>query len=475
MYNIINSTKSIETLAATPEQKSLWVLSQIHPEAGSAYNEVVLINLQGKLDKNILKHALTIVVSRHEVLRTQFSNDGEYIIFVDNLDIQFEILTLKQDNFPKTVETFKNFITKETNKPFPLMKAPLFSFKLFEFGPLENIFFLSIHHTIIDGHSIGIILSELFTVYESIINKNQIIDLAMPVPYSQLVKQRTNRKEDEKNYWYELLKTPPLPLTLKIAKNRPKMKTYCGNNYMFKISKELKTKIMTFSASKNSTVFMTLLATFNILLFCYSQQKDFIIGIPVSTRNSHELQKIVGFATTLFPIRVPIELELTFENYLAKIRKAVFSIHENLNFNTNEVIKKLKLNWNQSRASSLFDVILNMENEQQLPKCSDLSIDVIGLNSPFRYLKLPYFTEKPVYIGSKKSRFDISFHLLNTPEEILGVVSYSTDLFDEDAINRIVQYYQYILEEVINNYNKTLDKFPSLMPIELTQLYSRYF
>ena len=57
MYNIINSTKSIETLAATPEQKSLWVLSQIHPEAGSAYNEVVLINLQGKLDKNILKHA----------------------------------------------------------------------------------------------------------------------------------------------------------------------------------------------------------------------------------------------------------------------------------------------------------------------------------------------------------------------------------------------------------------------------------
>ena len=79
MYNIINSTKSIETLAATPEQKSLWVLSQIHPEAGSAYNEVVLINLQGKLDKNILKHALTIVVSRHEVLRTQFSNDGEYI------------------------------------------------------------------------------------------------------------------------------------------------------------------------------------------------------------------------------------------------------------------------------------------------------------------------------------------------------------------------------------------------------------
>lgn len=442
---------NLKTFPTTSEQKSVWLLSQLQQAGNTAYNEVVLINLKGKLNKDALRQALQKLVMRHEALRMQFSEDGEYITFLDNLDVNLKVLNYEEDSFPRTIEELKALIKSQVDKPFSLEEAPLFSFYLLRFSDTQHVLLVSAHHTIMDGQSSDIFLKDLFLIYEGIANKESVIPLNMPIQFSKFIKEKilNSHIEESKEHWSRILRPPIEPLIFQSGKVRPALKTFEGGHYTFFIKKELKEKLKGFARAHHSTLFMTILAAINILIYKYTNQKDFIIGVPASNKNSSEFENTIGFSTIVYPIRVPIDAYMDFKNYLIKVRNSIFAIHDYPDFDASSLIKELNIGWDQGRSSPIFDVLLNMEAETDLPKCSNLDLEIIALHSPFKTLNLDFFNQKPIYLESGKAKFDLAFNFLDCREELIGAIEFSKDVFDEKTIEKMAQHFEILLEEIL--------------------------
>lgn len=448
----------IKSLLSPPDLKSLWYLSQLQEAASIAYNESIILNITGPLDKNSLQFALIEVVKRHESLRIQFSEDGEFITFIDNLDVELEYLAPQDKNFPSNSYEFKEFLKLKMNQPFNLSQAPLFSFHLLKFNSNNHILLIITHHTIMDGQSSNIFLKELFYIYENCVKEDFSEVLSVPTQFSTYLESKGINDEDRdesQNYWIDVLKTSYEPLTLKNSKSRPSIKTYQGGHVTFKIDKDIENRVK----ELGSTLFTVLLSALNILIYRYTNQRNFIIGVPASNRRSSQQKNTVGYATTVYPIRAQVNPEIEYQDYLNLLKKETYAIYDYPYFDINTAIKKIGMQWDQGRASPVFDVILNIEGESELPRNTSIHTNIVSLHSPYQKLDL---YDETMYLESGKSKFDLAFNLQVGSEGIDGCIEFSKDLFDEESIKLMSEQLLVVLKSIIENPSLVVGNIPLL-------------
>jgi amino acid adenylation domain-containing protein len=321
---------------------------------------------------------------------------------------------------------------------------------------LVNVF----HHIIIDGWSKGILFKELSEFYQAFLS-NSTVDLPeLTIQYADFaVWQRQWLQgeilENQLNYWKKQLTAAPLLLELPTDKPRPANPNFRGHSISFQINSELTEKLKLLSQKSGATLFMTLLAALNTLLFRYSGQDDILIGTPTANRNRQEIEPLIGFFVNTLVLRNSLEGNPAFSGLLQQARNVVLEAYANQDVPFEQVVDGLEIERSLSY-NPLFQVMFALQN------------------APLNSLELPHLKAQYLAVKHQRIKFDLSLILEEIETEqgsyLEGFWEYDSHLFTDERITRMVGHFQTLLKGIVANPQQTVRELPLLTESEKQQL-----
>ena len=437
-------------------QQRLWFLNNLEP-GNPFYNVRQAVRLNGPLDVRALKQSLSEVVRRHESLRTTFTAiDGQAIQVVSPAEpVKLPILDLSELPQAEQDNVLKRLSAEEGLRSFDLGSGPLLRIRLLRMGEQEHVVFLTMHHIISDGWSMGLLVKELSVLYRAFAAGQPSPLPELPIQYSDFASwQREWLKdqvfEQQLSYWKKQLAGLSV-LQLPTSRPRPALQSFQGARHTFALSKELSEKIRALGRRQGATPFMTLLAGFQILLQRYSGQNDIAVGTDFANRNRAEIESLIGFFINQMVMRTDLSGDPTFYELLAQVRQTVLNAYLNQDLPFEKLVEELRPERSLSH-SPLFQVKLVYQNTLSAA------------------LELQGLTVSPIAIEAAKANFDITLVMMDTARGLLGSVEYSTDLFDESFIRQMMVHFEHLLEGIVRQPEQSLSSLRLLSSAEEQQL-----
>ncbi len=434
-------------------QQQLWFINQLQPGTAT-YNISVAVQIKGRLNLSALVRSLNEIIQRHDILRTSFEVvDGEPVHKIED----FVALTIPEvdlqhlANEQQQVEVQK-LSQQEAKVIFDLGKAPLLRAKLLHLKAEEAVLVLTLHHLIGDGWSINILVQELSVIYQTLTDENSSLPDAtqtqlpeVPVQYNDFVYWQRNWLQGEViekhlAYWQQQLSGIPV-LQLPTDRPRPPIQTFRGARQKFVLSTTLTEAIKQLSQREGTTLFMTLLAAFQTLLYRYTGQEDILIGSPIANRNRAELKQLIGCFVNTLVLRTNLEINPTFTELLGRVRKVAIDAYTHQDLPFEKLVEALHPNRDLSY-NPLFQVMFVLQN----PASDDIW--------------------KIEELDTETAKFDLLLSMIDSKEGLIGTLEYSTDLFNVDTIARMVGHFQTLLEGIVSNSNQHISELPILTPAE---------
>ena len=289
-------------------QQRLWFLDQLEPNS-PFYNIAAGVRLVGRLDAGLLERGLGEIVRRHEALRTTFAAgpEGPVQVVAPTLELPLEIINLS--SLPKSereTETRRR-AGVEARRPFDLARGPLVRSVLLVLSESENVFLLTLHHSVGDGWSMGVLIRELAALYAAFRAGRSSPLPELPVQYADYAVWQRNWLQGENlhkqlAYWKQ--RWPAWPRWNCLPTGRAAVgPRYEGAHFSFEISHDLAEAVRTLSRRQGVTLFMTLLAAFQVLLHRHTGQDDIAVGSPIAGRNRKEIEGLIGFFVNTLVLR----------------------------------------------------------------------------------------------------------------------------------------------------------------------------
>jgi amino acid adenylation domain-containing protein len=317
-----------QDLALSFAQQRLWFFEQL--EGGSSiYHLSVAVRLTGEIDISALEQSLNEIVKRHEILRTNFVVVDGQPVQVINPSLELKISVAASE------------------RPFDLSQAPLIRVSLVQESATESLMLLTMHHLIADGWSMGVFLQELATLYEAYSTGQSPQLPELPIQYADFALWQKQYLQGEVlatqlNYWKQQLKGELPVLDLPCDRPRPQIQTFTGKKHSFLLPKTLTDALKTLSQQQGVTLFMTLLAAFQTLLYRYTNQEDILIGSPIANRNRREIESLIGcFANTLV-LRTNLSGNPTFKQLLERVREVALGAYHHQDLPLRKLVEELQ-------------------------------------------------------------------------------------------------------------------------------------
>jgi len=414
-------------------QRQLWVLAQMDPAGSVAYNVPVALHLYGSVNAVLLRKSLQIIVDRHEALRTTFSERGDAQLVHESLKVDFLEQDFSSIHIDEKEARVNEWRRKMSQTPFDLINGPLLQAGLLKTDENQYILSVTVHHSVYDGWSVGVLSSELGEIYTKLSN-GAPLHLNKPTQFEEYLLKREQFKKssslaEQTAYWLDQYCKPLTALQLPIDKKRPVIKTYNGNTISVRLNPEITRKVATVGKENGFTPFMILFGAYSLLLSKLSQQQDIVVGIPVAIRDIETEAAIIGYCTDVLPIRTKIQPDDSLLDFLKSIRKQLLNGFENQDFALTELVTRLKVEQDISRSpivSTLFN--LNPGN-----------------------VVLPVFTGLETNLLPKKieyTAFELMFDITEDQGDYILECDYNTDLFNETTIISFIRYYENILASI---------------------------
>jgi len=441
----------------TPNQRGLWLLAQLAPDS-AAYNISRTASLLGPLDVLALQGALTEMVRRHEVLRTRFiATDSEPLqIVAPAIEPPLRIEDLSGLVHELAQSRSQHLVEQEAQTPFKLDQGPLMRAKLLRLAEHEHWFVLTVHHIIWDNWSQVVFLRELAALYEVFCSGQASRLEALPMQFSDHAKRLRERlladpQRLQLTYWKEALAELPA-LVLPTDRPRPLKPTYRGQLLQFSLDSDLTNQIRALSRTQGTTVFTTLLAAFQVLLYRHSAQTDFAIGVPVLGRPDPELMGLVGYFVNMLVIRSDLSGSPSFTDLLFRVRQRTTAAYEQQDVPFNILVKELTQSRDLSR-NPLFQVAFTKWSpEHQV-------LRLAGLESA-----------EIMTVETGAAQFDLSVTVVEQRGQLQFLMEYASDLFDAATIARMAGHFRMLLEGIVARPETPIDQLPLLTPAEHHQL-----
>ncbi|OYE01728.1 non-ribosomal peptide synthetase [Nostoc sp. 'Peltigera membranacea cyanobiont' 232] len=436
-------------------QERLWFMHQLEGESG-AYTMPFAMRLVGDLNVKALSEALGELVQRHEVLRTRFEikDDLPVQAIAPHVTITLSVEELQNDPDPEKL--VEQLALQESKKPFNLATGPVLRVKLWQVAQQEYILLLAIHHIAGDGWSMGVLIRELSAYYRGISTGSSVVLPKLPVQYADFaVWQRqwlTDKVlERQLSYWKQHLTGAPPLLELPTDRPRPAIQTFQGGAERFQIDSKLTQQLKEISQKSGSTLFMTLLAAFVVLLSRYSGQTDLVVGSPIANRNRRETEGLIGFFVNTLALRFDLSAQPTFEALLKQVRQVTQDAFDHQDLPFEMLVEQLQVERNLDR-NPLVQVAFALQN------------------APTDPWDLPGLKVEDIPWGLDAVRVDLEVHLCQVPSGIEGVVCYNKDLFDGTTIARMMQHFANLLEAIAANPQQSVSLLPLLTQQESHRL-----
>ena len=434
-------------------QRRLWFLSQLEPE-NPFYNIPLAFRMQGPLQVKALERSLFEVVQRHEVLRsTIVLADGQPMQQVLSPSaIRLTMQDISKLSPTQQQEQVQQAVQSEAMKPFVLNKEPLMRGQLLCLSSTEHVFLLTMHHIIFDGWSHDILLRELAALYESYCQDKPSYLPALPLQYADYALwQREWLQNDvlseQLAYWNKRLTGVPTVLNLPTDRPRPPAQTFRGATQNFTISPSLSMALKALSQREGTTIFMTLLATFGVLLSRYSGQADVLIGTPVANRGQMEFEDLIGLFVNTLVLHTNLANNPSFRTLLKRVRATTLEAYEHQDLPFEKLVEELQLARDVSY-SPLFQVFFVLQNAPTPTKgFANLSLQALEPQG-------------------ETAKFDLTLAIDETATGLTGTWEYNTDLFDATTIARMANHFLVLLESIVANPDQAVEQLPLLMKDE---------
>ncbi|PKM50197.1 MAG: hypothetical protein CVV02_12585 [Firmicutes bacterium HGW-Firmicutes-7] len=435
-YLSIEPAPESEYYLVSYAQNRMYILNSMESES-TYYNMPGAIMIYGNLHKERVEAAFKKLVQRHETLRTSFELvEDKPVQKIDSaLNFSMDFIELKEE---KIEEFAKEFI-----RPFDLSIPSLLRVTLAKIEDERHLLLFDMHHIISDGTSINLLVKELFEIY----NGQQLPELRIQYKDFSIWQNKAYETEiikKQEKYWLEAFKDEVPVLNIPTDYPRPAVMRFEGSWHNFEIDSGLTKKLKNLSKQSGTTMFVTFLTAYNVLLARLVGQEDIVVGIPVAGRRHLDLENIIGMFLNTVAIRSYPRMEKTFLQLLEEVKVNSLQALENQDYQFEMILDKLNIKRDQAR-NPLFDCLfnyLNLEGAINQEKVYDGEL-----------MYTPYEFE------DNTAKFDMTFYLREVGEKIKVRCNYRSSLFKASTIQYITEQYVKLLEEIQLDDNKLLKDY----------------
>ncbi|RKG56777.1 amino acid adenylation domain-containing protein [Corallococcus sp. AB011P] len=438
-------------------QQRMWFIEQLTP-GGISYNVPYFARLTGALDIPALERALAVLVERHEALRTTFAVvDGQPVQRIaPSLPLPLRVESLEAFPASEREHALRQAAEVEARVPFDLGAGPLVRVRLLRLGEAEHVLLLMLHHICCDGWSLTVMERELQALYAAFRAGTTPALPALPVQYADhAVWQRQwiqgEHLRQQLEWWQGELSGAPAALELPTDRPRPAAQSTRGAVYRHALPPGLGKALEALCRKQGVTLFMALLGGMHLLLSRLSGQDDIVIGSPISGRTRQEVEPLIGFFINTLPLRVRGEGALGFGELLRRVRKTCLDAYARQEVPFEQLVDALQPERDLSRPP-LFQVFFTLQH------------------SAVPALELEGLRTSELDFEPGVSRMDLTVFLRETPEGLVGLWEYSTDLFDAATVARFAEHYTRLLEAAVAEPERPVATLPLLTAQERRHL-----
>jgi acyl transferase domain-containing protein/acyl carrier protein len=436
-------------------QERLWMLHQLAPQH-SPYNLGSVLRLSGALDREALQRSLEEIVRRHEPLRTTFTTvDGQLVqVVAPALNVQLPMVDLCGLPGENRKVEMHGLVARLSGYSFDLARGPLIQAALLGLDEDDRILVVTMPQIVTDGRSTEILIQEVATLYRAFAAGDSSPLPDPPVQYADFaVWQREQLQGDalqeQLDYWQRQLDGAPPALRLLTDYPRPRKQTLQGGRRAFALSHATVEALKTLGQREGCTLFMTLLAAFDVLLHQYAGQETVLVGSPIDGCSHLGLERVVGFFAGTLVLRTDLEGDPTFRELLARVRRSTRGAYAHQDLPFEMLVDRL-----QSAGGHL------------PPQIQVFFVFRDGAGE--RNIALPDLSVTPLDLRGMTARFDIEFRLENSPQGLDGALTYKADIFEGVTVARMLAHFETLLESVLAKPDVRLSELP--LPPDLERL-----
>lgn len=427
-------------------QQRLWFLDQLEGPS-TVYTIRLPVSLTGPLDRDSLQDAVNLVVARHESLRTTFVDRGgepvQIITAAVEVPVQWHELT---ESGPAVLHARVGELVAE---PFDLAMGPLFRVHVLRIIANEHLLLMLSHHIVSDAWSSGVLFGDLAGCYAALAAGERPQLSELPVQYADYTIWQRNwlagpELERQLEFWRVALADAPAELSLPTDRPRPPHQTYNGHRLTRVMPANLMAALNKLARDHSCTLFMVMLAAFNVLLSRYTGQDDICVGSPIAGRRRTELEGLIGLFVNTLVLRTDLSGRPGFLELLARVRRSTLAAfaHQELPFE--KLVETLQPVRDQAR-SPLFQTMFILQN------------------TPWEAQPIHGLDIEPGEAGPvDTAKFDLTVSAHEYEDELWVNLEYNTDLFDEQTIDRLAASYEILLRAITQDPEQSIDKLDLL-------------
>ncbi len=438
-------------------QQGLWYLQKLAPES-PFYNVPVALRLHGEVDVRALERSIQETVRRHEALRTVFRTGSDRPLSVV---LDFEPTPLAVEDLSELADTEREARRREVEAQaaqaaFNLETGPLFRCRLIHLSAQEAVLVINVHHIILDGWSMGVLIEELTTLYDAFARGAESPLPDLEIQYHDFTAWQRDWLKDERwqeqvDYWRGKLDGVPPLLELPTDAPRPEIQNWSGASLAQTLSKETAHDLRKVCVKNGSTIFMALLAVTEVLLQRYSRKNDFVVGSPVAGRCRQEVERMLGFFLNVVSLRSDLEDDPTFEELLRRVRETTLSAYEHQDLPFESLVEELAPERNISY-TPIYQVLYNYRTPGKPIEANGITFDA------------------PVEISTSSAKTDLIITVDDGGADIVVDFTYNTDLFHESSIRNMSVHFENLLRAALSDPSRPVSELDLLDPKETRRL-----
>ncbi|SDZ37742.1 non-ribosomal peptide synthetase, partial [Thermoactinomyces sp. DSM 45892] len=446
-----------ESLPLSYAQQRVWFMDRFNPNS-SLYNIPTVWRLRGNWIPKALEKGFNRLFERHDSLRTVFKEVGEQPVqYIEKYTPQ-KLLVEDYSHFSleEKERELESLLSKHAKEPFDLVNGPLIRSLLVRVDQEEWLLLCTMHHIISDVWSIGILIQEWLAFYEEESNGSPAGLHPLSIQYADYAKWQREWLQGEVldrqlTYWQKELSGELPILQLPMDRPRPAIQTYDGDTYRMVLTPEKLGLLKEIGKQEGSTLFMTLMASYQSFLARYTGQEDILVGSPIANRNHKGVEGLVGFFANTLVYRADLSGAPTFREILSQMKKKALTAYDHQDVPFEKIVEVLQPERSTSH-SPIFQTMFTLQNvKTRWAGQSGRSLEMIESNLPI-------------------AKFDLSLTAYEVDEGLVVSFEYNTDLFDSSTIERMAGHFENWLSEIAQYPDESFTKLTMLSDVEQKQL-----